>query len=221
MNLAAEFSAPRTRSRCQLVRRVLFAAFILFIAFGLAGWYERTLVMRTAAEWWVVSDPVGPADAVAVFGGGLDDRPFAAAEYYREGLVKKVLVSNSHESHTRRLGVIMPHAAANRAVLLKLGVPADAIEVFGTDLANTHEEAFALREWMARNGAHSIIVPTEIFATRRLRWTLHRVFGDGTVIRVPGIDPTEYREDEWWRHETGLLRFQNEVLKFIYYRLKY
>ena len=29
------------------------------------------------------------------------------------------------------------------------------------------------------------------------------------------------RQEEWWRHETGLLRFQNEVLKYIYYRLNY
>ena len=35
--------------------------------------------------------------------GGLEDRPFAAAEYYRDGLVKKILVSNPRESPSERL----------------------------------------------------------------------------------------------------------------------
>jgi uncharacterized SAM-binding protein YcdF (DUF218 family) len=221
VSAAPQIPAARGLSRCLRLARVLVAAIALVVALGLAGWYERVQLLRTAADWWVVSDPVGPADAVAVFGGGLEDRPFAAAEYYREGLVKKILVSNPRESRTEQLGIFMPHAAANRAVLMKLGVPAEAIETFGTDLATTHEEALALREWAGRNGAHRIIVPTETFAARRLRWVLHRVFRDDTVIRVPAIDPPEFRQAEWWRHETGLLRFQNEVLKYIYYRLNY
>ena len=64
----------------------------------------------------MVSDPVGPADAVAIFGGGLEDRPFAAAEYYHSGLVTKILVSNAHEGRAERAGVLLSHAAANRAI---------------------------------------------------------------------------------------------------------
>jgi hypothetical protein len=58
-------------------------------------------------------------------------RPFAAAAYYRDGLVRKILVSNARESPGEQLGVLLTDAAANRPVLLKLGVPADAIESFG------------------------------------------------------------------------------------------
>src|SRR5262249_43992549 len=148
-------------------------------------------------------------------------RPFAAAEYYKQGLVKKILVSNVHESLTEVLGVLMPHSAANRAVLLKLGVPDEAIENFGTDLSSTYQEVSALRDWVVRTGARSIIVPTEIFAARRLRWTLHRVFDDTTLIRVAALDPPEYQRDNWWRDERGILAFQNEFIKYFYYRLKY
>jgi uncharacterized SAM-binding protein YcdF (DUF218 family) len=201
--------------------RTLLAALASIVALGIAGWFERAPVLRTVAEWWVVSDPVGPADAVAVFGGGLEDRPFAAAEYYHRGLVTRVLISNAHEGRAERLGVLLSHAAANRAVLLKLGVPADAIETFGADLSNTQQEVVALHEWAVSNGAQAIIVPTEIFAARRVRWMLHRVFGDRTVVRVPAIGSAEYQDNDWWCDETGLLRFQNEFLKYVYYRLKY
>jgi uncharacterized SAM-binding protein YcdF (DUF218 family) len=213
--------ARRHRLLRLTIGRALLGIFALMMALGAASWSARAPVLRTAADLWIVSDPVGPADAVAVFGGGIDDRPFAAAEYYHRGLVKKVLVSNVRESLTEVLGVLLPHATANRAVLLKLGVPEAAIETFGANLANTHEEALALRDWAVRTGAHSIFVPTEIFAARRVRWTLDRVFGDGAVIHVPALDPPEYRRDDWWRDEKGIIAFQNEVLKYVYYRLKY
>jgi hypothetical protein len=54
-----------------------------------ACWLEREPLLRWIAGVWIVSDPIGPADAVALFGGGLADRPIAAAEYYRRGIVKE------------------------------------------------------------------------------------------------------------------------------------
>jgi hypothetical protein len=213
--------AERPRRWRARLGRALAAVLVVLLCFGIAGWQARAPLLRELAVLWVVSDPVGPADAVAVFGGGIEDRPFAAAAYYREGLVKKVLISNVRVSSAERLGVLMPHVAANRAVLVKLGVPEAAIETFGADLANTHQEAVALREWAVRTGARSVIVPTEIFAARRVRWTLHRVFSGGFAIRVPALDPPEYRGEDWWRYENGLIRFQNEIIKYLYYRLKY
>jgi uncharacterized SAM-binding protein YcdF (DUF218 family) len=221
MTAFSDMMARRRRPPCLTIARALLGILVLLLALGAASWYMRAPVLRVATDLWIVSDSVGPADAVAVFGGGIEDRPFAAAEYYRKGLVRKILVSNVHESPTEVLNVLLPHAAANRALLLQLGVPEDAIETFGTNLSNTHQEALALRDWAVRTGAHSIIVPTEIFATRRVRGTLHRVFDDATVIRVPGLAPPEYRQDNWWHDEKGIVAFQNEILKYAYYRFKY
>lgn len=213
--------APKRRSRRVRLGHAIVVTLALIVALGCAGWYGRVPLLRGAAMLWIVSDPIGPADAVAVFGGGLEDRPFAAAAYYREGLVKKILVSNVREGPAERLGVLSPHTVLNRRILINLGVPEGDIETFGADLSNTHEEALALREWAVRAGAHSIIVPTEIFAARRLRWMLQRVLGDDTIVRVPAVDVPEYRSSDWWQDEQGLISFQNEVIKYLYYRVKY
>jgi uncharacterized SAM-binding protein YcdF (DUF218 family) len=188
---------------------------------GAAAWFEREPLLRSAADLWIVSDQVGPADAVAIFGGGLEQRPFAAAAYYRQGLVTKILVTNIGSSPAERLGVLQSHVEANRRVLLKLGVPDAAIENIGSNLSNTYEEALALRAWAERTDAHTIIVPTEIFSARRVRWTLNRVLTGGPAVIVPAIEPMGYRRDNWWKHEGGLIGFQNEIIKFIYYRFKY
>jgi uncharacterized SAM-binding protein YcdF (DUF218 family) len=118
---------------------------------GIAACYERASLLRTAAHLWIVSDAPAPADVVAVFGGGVEVRPFAAAAYYRDGLVRKILVSNARESPGEQLGVLLTDAAANRAVLLKLGVPSEAIESFGDNLRNTHDEAVALHDWATQH----------------------------------------------------------------------
>ena len=209
---------PRPRS---MTRRVLLALVACIAVLGLWAWRKPETLLRGAADLWIVSDEPAPADAIAVLGGGLEYRPFAAANYYRRGLAPKILVSNIGASPAERLGVLRSHVQANIEILQKLGVPASAIEPFGDHVSDTFAEATALHQWAARNGAHRIIVPTDIFATRRLRWTLHHVFGDDAVTLVPAINPSDYQRDNWWKNEYGVIGFQNEVMKYLYYRLKY
>jgi hypothetical protein len=109
-------------------------------------WFNREALLRQAAEQWIVSDPIRPADAVAILRGGIDTRPFATAEYYRKGLSHKILIAEVKPGNAETLGALPSHAAVSRAVLIKLGVPAADIESFGTGLSNTYEEAVALRE---------------------------------------------------------------------------
>ena len=216
----ARSGAP-SRSCCVVIRRGLLVLFVVVVALGGAAWFEREMLLRSAAAAWIVSDPLRPADAVAVFGGGLENRPFAAADYYSRGLVKKIVISNVGATKVERLGVIESHVAQNRDALLKLGVPALAIEVFGSDLKSTRQEVIALHDWARVEGVHSIIVPTETFVTRRLSWMLHRVFGADDDVRVIELSLPDYGVDNWWKTDAGIITFQNEVMKYIYYRLKY
>jgi len=213
--------APANRSRGAALLRSLAIALLVAGTLAASAWVARRPLLREVAYLWIVSDAVAPADAVAVFGGGVQVRPFAAARYYREGLVKTVLLSDDHVGPAVALGAVQSDIDFNHAVLTKLGVPESAIETFGNGSSNTYEEAVALRDWAKRTGAHSIIVPTEIFSARRVRWTLHRVFGEGYVIRVPALDDPNYGPADWWRSARGVVAFQNEVLKYWYYRLRY
>jgi uncharacterized SAM-binding protein YcdF (DUF218 family) len=223
MSAVAEQGTAMTKpsARCAVVRRATLTLLLVVAALGVVAWVARERLLRSAADLWIVSDQLAPADAVAVLGGGLETRPFVAADYYRRGLVKKVLVSNVAASRAEQLGVLMSHVAVNRQVLLKLGVPESDIETFGADLSNTRDEALALRDWAERTGSRSIIVPTEIFSSRRVRWTLRRVLGNAVTVRVAALDPANYRRDDWWREVEGLVGFQNEVVKYLYYRVKY
>jgi uncharacterized SAM-binding protein YcdF (DUF218 family) len=201
-------------------RRVVAFGSILVGLLLLGLWIGHERLLQRAARLWVRSDPVQPADAVAIFGGGIETRPLAAAEYFRRGLVPRILVSDvdsgaeppSSRSHTQQ----------NLAELKKLGVPDAAIQIFGCHSSNTYEEARALRRWSLDAGAHSLIVPTEHFSARRVRWITQEVFlGTGVQVRVPVIGSLDYLKPEWWDNSDALLAFQREVIKYMGYRLIY
>jgi uncharacterized SAM-binding protein YcdF (DUF218 family) len=195
---------------------------LISACFAAGVWVEHEPLLRGAAKAWIVSDPITQADAAVVLGGGIDVRPFAAAELYRKGLVKKVLVSNVEDDRAAAIGAVSGHTEANRRVLLSQGVPATAIENFGSSNKNTRDEALALREWTDRHAAKVLIVPTEIFVARRVRWMFRHEFeGRNVRIVVPSFEPPQYTAARWWTKETGIVAFQNEILKYLYYRLKY
>ena len=55
----------------------------------------REPVLVGAADLWIVSDSITRADAIVVLGGGLETRPYAAAELWRRGFADKILISQS------------------------------------------------------------------------------------------------------------------------------
>ena len=74
-------------------------------------------------------------------------------------------------------------------MLLKLGVSADTIATFGHDLWNTFEEARAAGGAKS-SSIQSVIIPTEIFSTRRVRWIFRRVlYPIGVEVWIEAVAP--------------------------------
>jgi uncharacterized SAM-binding protein YcdF (DUF218 family) len=194
---------------------------VALVVFG-TGWFAHAPLLRQLASWWVVSDPLVHADAIVVLGGSLEVRPFAAAALYKRGFANKILISNVPLGRAERLGFIPSHAELNRDILVKLGVPSSAIALFGENNSSTFEEAVALRAWAAQSRVKSVIVPTDMFDTRRTRWIFDRELKPaGISVIVHAFPPPGYGTNDWWRNRYGLIDFDNEVLKYLYYRLAY
>jgi DUF218 domain len=215
--MTAEITPLRNSGSRKRLRAGL-CALSLLVVINASIWFNREALLRYAADQWIVSDNIHAADAVVVLGGGIDTRPFAAAEDYRKGLTRKILVANVRLSGAEALGVLPSHTEINRGVLIKLGVPEANIETFGTEISTTYEEAHALRDWAIRTHARSIIVPIEVFPSRRVRWVLARALaGTGTEIQVQTLG----HAGDWWKSHYGQIAFQGEVIKYLYYRYWY
>ncbi len=200
----------------------LGALFLSFLLVLVLLWAFRQPLLHGFAEVWAVDQPLEKADVLLVLGGGLDVRPFAAAELYQQGYSTQVLVAMPPVKRTERLGLVRNHGEHNREVLLREGVPASAIVSLGSELKNTYQEALALREWLKSSPAKRIIIPTEAIHTRRVAWLFGKVLADMDVqLMVTRLESPDYNSTDWWMSELGFIAVQNEVLKYIYYRLKY
>ena len=195
---------------------------------ALAGVVVATIAWQTRERWltamihaWVVNEPVETADAVMVLGGGAQYRAFAAAKFYGDKRVTKVLFPDIALSPEEAGRTISHETDLIARVLTHEGVPESAQETIGKGVTSTRDEILAVREWAKRNGAHTIIVPTDPFHTRRLSRLGQKLFaGSDTRLVVVAVDLPGYRWQEWWRHDRGVLSFQNELIKSVLYAFR-
>ena len=170
-------------------------------------------MLRTIAKRWIISDSVSPVDAIVVLGGGLGVRPAAAAELYRRGVSRQVIVARAETDRGR-------HARLNREALMRHGVPPPAIAEFNYGVLSTYGEALGVLQWAQANRIKSIVIPIDVFSTRRVRWIFRRLLGpEGIDATVHAVLPPWYSTNNW--KQAGWTDFRKEVLKFAYYRLRY
>jgi uncharacterized SAM-binding protein YcdF (DUF218 family) len=196
----------------------------LVALFGAVAWTFRNPLLRFAANSWALTENVdAPVDVVLILGGGVERRTLGALDLYRRGLTRRIAIAKSRLDAAARFGLSPPQTELIRKALNKLGVPDDAIAVFGNDLNSTHEEAKAAALWAKSNNIHSVAIVTEWVTTRRARWTFEREMRPlGIEVRIqPTQEEAEFGPDNWWRREDGIVAFQNEILKYLYYRIHY
>lgn len=186
----------------------------------IAAYWQRDFLLLEIGKAWAVNDPACKVDAIVVLGGGEDTRPAAAASLYRAGVAPLILFMNVKPTAAEKMGIGLTEAEVTRRLLLSNGVPESAIQNIGTNVASTFDEACAVREWSVRPGMTSIEIVTDVFHTRRARWVFKKEMkGTGVQIHISGVPTLDYTINDWWKHEQGVIAFQNEVAKYIYYRL--
>lgn len=203
-------------------RRVLLALGVLVLLGLLSLLFHRPL-LHAAARAWIVNDSVlEPVDAVLIPGGGLATRPFGAAELFHQGLAGQVVAFHVELSPDQTMGVTAPQHEATLEILDELGIPPHHITVIGESVTSTWDEVLATRAWCEENDIRSLAIVTEIFPSRRGAWAYQKGLKDlDTTVQVVALDPAQYQASNWWRHERGLIQFQNELIKHLYYRVRY
>jgi len=55
-----------------------------------------------------------------------------------------------------------------------------------------------------------------------VRWTLTQALaGTGASVQIQTLDYPDDTYVTWWKTDKGLIAFQNEVMKYLYYRYRY
>jgi uncharacterized SAM-binding protein YcdF (DUF218 family) len=203
-------------------RRRLGLCFAFFCALLLACYVFRAPLLTGVAQAWVVDEPVTNADAIVVLGGGLENRPFAAAKLFHDGVAPRILYTDVRLSPAEEIGVALPEKEQTHRILLSNGVPETAMTMIGRSVNSTYDESKAVQAWVEKSGAKSIIIPTDVFHTRRVRWVFRKELRNTKAeIHVVAVVSPRYKISDWWQHEQGVVAFQNEIIKSVYYHCKY
>ena len=219
MTTATESSGRLTSARSSWRTRLMWACIVVGVA-GLAIWLQRASLLAGAARAWIVDDAPAQADAIAVLGGGAQFRTFAAARLYHSGVAPRIAFMDVGlgPEERERGQTVSGETRLLRDVLLSERVPEENIVLVGRGETSTAEEARALRDWAVKTGVKRLLIPTDYFHTRRVSWYFRKVFaGTGIETRVRAVPMGSFSPDDWWRHEDGVITFQNEVIKSALY----
>lgn len=191
------------------------------VALVLLAAFHRPILAAAASLWIVDSRDFEKVDLVLIPGGNFDTRPFGAADLYLAGRADRLAVFQTEVHPTVEMGLRPADHEICLAVLDRLKVPRESILTLGDGVTSTWDEVEATRAWCLENKPRSIAVVTELFPSRRIRYAYRKGLHDLPVeVHVVALPARGYTAADWWRHEKGLIDFQNEVVKWVYYRVR-
>jgi uncharacterized SAM-binding protein YcdF (DUF218 family) len=205
-------------------RGVLVAGIILLLL-AVSAFVFRARLLTGAADFLIVDDaPLRPADLIFIFNGDDNSRPFHAAGLYRQGLAPRIAIARVQSTPAENLGLVPNETDISVQVMEKQGVPSDRIVVLPVEggVASTFDEAVALRAYVEANDIRRIILVTSAFHTRRARWIVDReLAGLPVELEMAAVPYGTFDAADWWKSEEGLVTFNNETIKLVYYYWKY
>lgn len=150
-------------------------------------------VLTAGAVWLILQEPLTRAEVVVALGGDPRcRREHQAADLYRRGLARKIVVSGIPVAWGMHTG------DAARQTLLHENIPAEDILVLRNSW-NTRREAADLARLMRRRGWTSAILVTSPFHSRRARYTFEHAAPDLRFISAPlPAEPPEWQPQRWW-----------------------
>lgn len=192
------------------------------------------MLWAAAAPWiadaLVVERPLDHSDAALVLSGAADylQRARGAAKVYGDGVAPRVLLTDDDQrggwDDTEKGNPYFVDRMVRE--LIRLGVPAEAIEKLPGKVHGTDDEAETFIRALNSLGVRSVTLVTSEFHSRRALWTFERAAarsGSPLVIglrRAPSdqVYPNRYN---WWLSVRGWRSVGLEYLKFGWYWLYY
>jgi uncharacterized SAM-binding protein YcdF (DUF218 family) len=103
-------------------------------------------------------------------------------------------------------------------------VPVDAIAFDDSKVLSTFMEAEKLKAWISGSPypVRSVIVVSDPFHMRRVRWTYQKVFGGSIQVQMAPVpfDLTPFQRT-WWNHPQSRQNVREEYAKLVYYLFRY
>jgi uncharacterized SAM-binding protein YcdF (DUF218 family) len=160
----------------------------------------HTPLLRAVGSFLVVNDPPEAAQAIIVLAGGLPFRELEAADTYRAGLAPKIILVPEYQNQEPALQArgLPTTSDRRRKLLIRLGVPPDAIVVLQDEaFATVDELQIAARAVNPTNGP--VILVTSKYHSRRVSLVWAYVTGGQPQGLVRSAHDDPFAPDTWWQ----------------------
>lgn len=163
----------------------------------------------------IVHDQLRPASAVAPLAGESEIRARYANELWQQQYARWFAITNAASADNWHINRV-------RGKALEAGVPPGRILITALPVANTYEEAIALRQLAQEQMWDSLIVITSPYHTWRTRMIFRDVFADTEIlVMVVPVERHWYTADSWWQTRKGWLATALEYIKIVAYKAGY
>ncbi len=176
---------------------------IVLLALSLALVIGGVVAFRGVGRWLVRPDPLAPADVIVVLSGTMPARAEEAARIFRMGYSRKVWITRpvSPANELARMGI--PYAGEedySREVLVREGVPAQAIRILPETIVDTQQEVEEISRDARAEGDSRVMIVTSPQHTRRVKALWRRVVGRNPALIVRSAPQDGFDADHWWRN---------------------
>lgn len=197
---------------------------LVLLVLGAVAFMSRTSLLKAAGRHLDAETPPKEADVAVVLSGGFPFRPMEAAELYREGIVRRIIVDEERSpdgtDRLRHLGITLPTAAAvSVKVLMRLGVPASAIDVIANPSDSTRDEACFVSAYLRERRIRSVLLVTSRAHTRRALVIFRYLLPDQVTVHARGARDDGFDPAGWWRRRASVRDLVYEYQKLLAYRL--
>jgi uncharacterized SAM-binding protein YcdF (DUF218 family) len=200
------------------ISRVKVKILIGFITLGIVLVIFREQWLPLIGDFLFIQDTLHSADVIHVIAGE-DYRTDYGIQLYKQGLAQELFFTGGwcdihHYNHGEH--------AKERS--LAQDVPPDAIAFDDARVQSTYMEAERLKEWIASRTypVRSVIVISDPFHMRRVKWTYERVLGDSVNVQTAPVpfERTPYIR-VWWKDPKSRQNVREEYTKLVYYLFRY
>jgi len=174
---------------------------------------QRRVVVASAGRSAGTGRTTGNADAIVVLDGGFPLRNQHAIDLYREGWAREIWRTGDLPGGS----VVLQKA---RRLALQQGVPETAFVPVATD--STWADGREIARMAQERHAQRLLIVTEWPHSRRAMCVINRhLAGTGVVAFYDGPRHPPYTPVNWWRDPEGRRIVSGEMLKTIYYLLRF
>ncbi len=195
---------PRTK-RTKWLRRAGLIGLGVLLLLGIT----QNSWLPPFAAYLDVGEPPRKADFIVVLGGGDGNRAFSAIDLYHQGLAPMLLVSGLGKG-----------LRLDRSIMAQAGV-SPSVMIINDHPYTTWDEAQQVLGLLHAQNAHSALIVTDAYHTRRARATYEQLPAsrDIDLTFVDSSDAFVYRE--WWQDADGRAAVLSEYVKMVYYFVRY